>query len=90
MRAGWWLQLSKDSRYLQKKIIGDDKVDLEILGFVEGEVPESSIQHMVKEGDQWKFAGSQALAGIGIRTAKFKLMRLPPDNKPIDIHHSFA
>jgi hypothetical protein len=46
---------------LAKKIISDDKVDLEVLAFFEGHAPDISVQHMVKEGGQWKFSGSASV-----------------------------
>ena len=42
---------------IAKKIVSDEKVDLEVLIFQEGKAPEMGIQHMVKEGGQWKYAG---------------------------------
>jgi len=43
---------------LAKKIVSDDKIDLEVLVLQNGTAPDISIQHMVKEGGQWKFNGS--------------------------------
>jgi RNA polymerase sigma factor (sigma-70 family) len=45
-----------------KKIVDDKKADLEVLTFQEGKAPELGIQHMVKEGNQWKFAGSASIS----------------------------
>ena len=45
-----------------KKILGDDRVELEVLKFMEGEAPDILVQHMVKEGDEWKFAGATKLS----------------------------
>ena len=47
---------------LAKKAVSDAKVDLEVLIFSEGKAPEISIQHMVKEGNQWKFVGSASVS----------------------------
>ena len=43
---------------LAKKAVGDNRVDLEVLVFQAGKFPDTTIQRMVKEGNQWKFAGS--------------------------------
>jgi RNA polymerase sigma factor (sigma-70 family) len=46
---------------LAKKIVSGEKVDLEVLVFQDGKAPDISIQHMVKENDQWKMAGSASV-----------------------------
>ena len=46
---------------LAKKTVSDDKVDLQIVTFEDGKGPDISVQHMVKTGDEWKFAGSASV-----------------------------
>jgi RNA polymerase sigma factor (sigma-70 family) len=41
-----------------RKTVGDSQVDLAVLDFFDGRIPQVMIQRMVKEGDQWKFLGS--------------------------------
>ena len=46
---------------LAKKVIADDRVDVEFLVYEEGKAPVISIQQMVKEGGGWKAGNSQGL-----------------------------
>ncbi|HEY5042018.1 MAG TPA: sigma-70 family RNA polymerase sigma factor [Verrucomicrobiae bacterium] len=43
---------------LAKKAVSDDKVDLQTIIFENDKSPDISIEHMVKNGDEWKYAGS--------------------------------
>jgi hypothetical protein len=47
---------------IAKKTVSDDKVDMEVMVFQEGKAPDMSINHMVKEGNQWKYAGSASVS----------------------------
>lgn len=41
-----------------KKTVSDDNVEVELVVFLKGEGPVTSIEHMVKQGNLWKHAGS--------------------------------
>jgi len=47
---------------IAKKAVSDDKVDVEVMVFQNGEAPNMLIEHMVKEGNQWKYAGSASVS----------------------------
>jgi hypothetical protein len=54
----------KGVQMIAKKVLSDDKVDIEVLLFEEGKPPYISIQHMVKSAGEWKFSGASG-ANIG-------------------------
>jgi len=47
---------------LAKKVVSDYRVDLEVLIYSEGKFPDATIQRMVKEGNEWKCAGSYGVS----------------------------
>jgi hypothetical protein len=55
-----------------KKILSDDKVELEVLVYTDGAAPEISVQRMAKEGNQWKFGGSIGLTPDWGKNGKFQ------------------
>ena len=46
-----------------KKVLSDDRVDIQVLVFEEGRAPELGIQHLVKIGSEWRMGGSTSAGG---------------------------
>lgn len=43
---------------IAKKVLSDDKVDIETLDFQEGKAPTTTVHHMVKVGAEWRYSDS--------------------------------
>jgi hypothetical protein len=46
---------------IAKKVLSDDKVDIQVLVLAESTAPNIVVQHMLKVGDEWKLGGSAGL-----------------------------
>jgi len=58
---------------LAKKLVSDDKVDIQTLVFLEGEAPSVSIAHVVKIGAEWKYSDSHSAYPTWVQEGKVQL-----------------